>query len=845
MADNKRKTQEILELEIQVKEQEANRSLKNIIKTSEELTKTSILGNRENKKVVDALIKSVKTIGGEYGKASERYRNALTSTQKAFDESLDGQKSALRLQVKRMQKSENEIKRTRDLVLAADAIEDALKQQVKVKSDLIANDEEREKFLKTELDKVEQQVSLRKKEAISLRGNRQALKEMTRETAAIRANTLDTAKATRVTRFANQAGRAVSAGGRGVLNTVDSFRSGYSRAGLENLVKGIQGANSKFGGAMKNAGRALSASDSPVLQAAGKLTGVFSSLSKAVATATRFLGWFASAVMLAIEADEKQKEMNKALSRGLGSAGIKSGDLKKLGDYITNTSISQGPLASSTLRLNSEELREATNALMTGGVNLKTLSNGYQGLESVIETTAIASRNFGIEMSDSAKMVGEYFEAFGSGSEKIKDIFSTLNKDIKMSGMTTNQFLSTIQSVSAQFNIFVDQTKEFSGVLGKISKGGALTGKQLNKLVGSLAGFGPKTVDEGIKAMALYGTQIKKQAAIERESVEKRLEEGKYGTEAERYQDQRRLESLRVVEKGGLNAGVALQDAMGSMGMIGAFLEKRGISDFKQMRAARNDAESVKMMAGISGMSDNEVRDLLEATSALMENTDQTFSQLLQNNRKELQQKIGAETARREAEEIASNTITKLSGLQDVGNAILFKIADLIQKVYNIMTEIGASLVKNVNPLNWFKKDEGKLIDTEGLKKGVAEAFPDAKGAQQALSAGETAVQTARITENMALNLGINNKPIVKASKKTKPTKIQAPKTNVQGATAPTPGSTTASQTLPKVPDKATAPQTATATGHQINMSAVLQLPNNQPIKLVVKEVLYEMDKKL
>lgn len=838
MADNKRKTQEILEFELQVKEQEAMRSLRNVIKTSEELTKTSVAGNRETKKYVDALLKSVKDVGDEYGKTSKRYKSALTSTQKALEAAKKGEQSALKIQMKRMSKTEGEIKRTQELAQAADAIADALKTQIKLKSQMIADDQERERFIERELENVEQIVGARRKEALALRGNRQALKEMTKESAAIKANARDFAKSTRGARYANVAGRAVSAGGKGILSTVDALKGGYSRGSVDALVKGMQGASSRAAGSLGAASKSLGGGGGAMSQAAGKLVGVFSKLSAAVSTATRFLGWFAAAITVAIEADARRKEVNKALSRGLGSASLKGGDLDRLGGYVTDKALSQNPMLGG-LRLVSDELIEGSNALMQSGVNVKNLSTGFKGFTSILDTTAIASRNFGIEMSDAGKMVGDYFEAFGAGSEKIKDVFSTLNQDIKNSSMTTTQFLSTIQSVSSQFNMFLDQTKEFSGILSKMSKGGAFTGKQLNKLVGSLAGFGPKTVDEGIKAMALYGPQLQKQAEIESATVEKRLRSGTYGSEAERQQDLRRLESLQVVKRGGLNAGAALPDAMGSMGMLGAFLEKQGIQTFGQMRDARNNTEQLKLMSQITGLGDNEVRDLLEAASSLMESTNQTFAQVLANNRKALNEKVGQAAAEREAAAIASNTITALSGAQDIGNAILYKISDLMQKVYNAIVDLGSLLSKKFSISSWFgddKKDTGGKIADKELKTEIAQKNPEAKGAK-AFLAGVTSASQASVTNKLlakkVLGGGMNSRIVPPPSALPQSASSGVSGVGVSGATS-----------YPSGPDVSTPAGAAAGNMPQINMSAILQLPDNKPIELIVKKVLYDREQR-
>jgi hypothetical protein len=834
-----------VDLNIQVDEREAVRSLQNVIKTSEKLTETSILGNKETKKTVDALIKSVKDVGDLYGKSSLRYKKALSSTQEALDAQISGEKKALKSQLKKMKILDSEVNRTRDLIMANDALEVSLKKQVKIKADLIEDEKEREDFLKQELQSIEENIALRRKEAIVLRGNRKELKKITQETAAVNANTQQTARSTRFQRFTNTAGRSLDAGGRNVLGALDYFKGGYSRAGVDSLVGSIKGANKKFGGAMQSAGSALSASRSPAAQAAAKLAGVFSKLSGVVSMVTRYLGFFAAAIMIAIEADEKQKEYYSKVSKGVGSAGMRYGDMKDLAGFGVRFAEGLDPMM-----LTIDEAMDGINSLMQSGVNLKSLANGFEGLKSIVDTTAIASRNFGMDTQEAGKLVGDYFQAFGAGSEKIKDVFASMNKNIKQSGMSTNQFLATLQSVSAQFNIFLDQTKEFSNVLEKMSKGGALTGKQLSKLAGVLANFGPKTVDEGLRAMALYGPQLQKQAAIEEGDVLQRLKANNYGSAAERYQDQRKLESLRVVRKGGLNAGAALPDAMGSMAVAAAFLQKRGIQTFGQMRDARNNVEQIKMMSGITGMSDNETRDFLEAVSSIMQSTGQTFDEVMQNQRDKIKQMMGDSEARRDAQQYAEATVTKISQSSDVTNSILFRISELMQMVYNLLVNIGKKM-------SWFGSsvEEDKTTNQVGagkekLEKSVAETFKDAKGAKSLLTSDaeqdRSVSQFAPLNANMNQYLGLDKQAVnVKGKGRGRGRgKTVTPPTSLNvGDVSRQPQNYTPAATKNDFTGLNAASSTA-ASNAPVNMSAVLQLPDNKPIELIVNKVIYDREKR-
>lgn len=821
MADNKRVTKEILELEVQVKDRESRKKIRELTHTIEELTEQQIKGGQETAQLTKEILASLKLQEVAFGKNSRRLKNHQKLAFEAMRQQEAGNKDALKNRVKNIQASEREMKSIYKALHAADALGKALAEQSRIKSQSIEDDKEREKFLQKEAEINERIVATRKEEAMKLKKKSQVLKEITKETAAVRENTEAIAKESRGKRYLNNTMRGASALGSKTLGAVDSLSRGYSRQGLMSVVGDIKGmgasASSRLKGmaeesktkAIASAGKGVGGQ--ALLQSATKLSSIFSKLATVVGIATRFLGAFASVIMVAIEADAKQKEMNRKLSSKMGSAGMKSSNMAELTSSIVSMALRDNPTVGG-LRLDTEELSEGSSTLLQSGVNIKNLTGGFQSFESILETTAVASRNFGMEMSEAAGMVGDYFNSFGAGAETIKDTFASLNKDIKSSSMSTNQFLATINSVSAQFNLFIDQTKEFSLLLNKMTKGGAFSAKQINKYMQTLAGFGPQTVDEGLRTMALFGPQIQETAKRDMGDLEKKIMAGDYGSEAERAQDLRRLENLRVISRGGINAGTAVKDGMGSMGVVEAVLKKQGIQNFNQMRDAKNNLEIIKILSASTGKSNEEIQDMLEAASTLMENGNQTFSELMQKNREELMKATDAKTARREAEEYASQTVTKMSGLQDIGNALLLKIAQVLTKIYNIFAKVtpGVDALEDVS----IQKSKDALTSEVGSYKEWA--------MKQRVTNGWDG--DAAFNVNMGKRLFGGAKVTPAKGVVVSPGSVKTP-AGVASAGMP-----------------AGVAGTGNAGGKEapVHMEAVLMLPNQKPIELIVNEVMYK-----
>ena len=824
MAD-KKVTKEIYELEVQFNDRESRKRIRELANTMEELTKQQIDGGKESAKLTKEILESLKLQELAYGKNSKRFKNQQKLAMDAMRKQAAGDKNALRNRVKNIQSTEREMRSIFKALHAADELGQALAEQSRIKAQSIEDDKEREKFLEKEAELIHQIVTTRKQEAMTLKKKAQVLSEITAETAAVRENTKGIAKETRGARYLNMGARGASALGNSILSASDSLGRGYSRQGLMGVVGNIKGMGSSASSSLskkaeeyKTKAIASATSGTPagqILKSASSLASVFSKLATVVGVATKFLGAFASIIMVAIEADAKSKEMNKKLSSKMGSATMMGGNMLQLSSSIVDTALGNNAMRGG-LRLNTEELTEGSSALMQSGVNIKNLTGGFKSFENILDTTAVASRNFGLEMSEAAGMVGDYFNSFGVGAETIKDTFAALNQDIKASSMTTNQFLATINSVSAQFNIFLDQTREFSQLLSQMSKGGGLSTKQINKFMQTLAGFGPRTVDEGIRTMALFGPEIQKNARRDMADVEKRLRSNQYGSEAERGNDLRKLENLRVVARGGINSGTALKDAMGPMGIIQSVLGKKGIQTFDQMRDAKNNLQLVKVLSASTGKSDEEVQDMLEAASSLMENSKQTFSELMAKNREELMKAADAKTARREAEEYASQTVTKMSGLQDIGNALLLKISEIMTRIYNLF-------------------DKSKMFGSGGKNQIGEVSVTDAKGAltkqledlkkntQGALQGGTP--QDSALNKNMTRRLmGAN---------------VSLP---IRSDAFPAGPSSPSGAAATKIPDGTSAAGMAGAGGKEapVHMEAVLVLPNNRPIELIVHEVLYK-----
>lgn len=500
-----------------------------------------------------------------------------------------------------------------------------------------------------------------------------------------------------------------------------------------------------------------------------KLAGVFESLSGVItAVETALGGWLVALGGFILMADKAAAERNRTLTRGLGSASLGGKDIDELGARVGVMGFQEGKLGG--LRYTSEDAAKAMNTLVQSGMSLKNLGGDYDALAKVTKTAMVASRNFGLELEDGSKIVGDYFESYGAGVDKMQATFALMNRDIKNSSMTANNFLSIMQSVSSQFSIFLDQTQTFSKFISDLGKTGELSVKQIRKLADAFAGMGPKNIDESIRRLATHGGALKAQARDEFKRVTKEMSQTQPGQDPTRYAMlARQAAKLQTVMHGGtLNAATALQDALPPKRLMVGLFKSYGLNTKKELRSGQDNYNLLAQIASITGRSIDEVQSAMEATANVMENSGKkTIKELAEGDEDQINAIEEAEKASSEARSVAQKTTGMLEGSMDLANNLL------------------ASLVNGLNILvRYFTGDKQADIhssakeEAERLKKQKAD---EAATAQKQLQDVKKSVAGMGVTQENLKRAGLYDKekykfaPAATPAPTTKPTEALPP----------------------------------------------------------------------
>jgi hypothetical protein len=605
----------------------------------------------------------------------------------------------------------------------------------------------------------------------------------------------------------------------------------------------------------------------------GKLGGVFKVLSGVVSTLTNVLGGWAFALGgILIAADAAQKEINRNLAKGIGSAGLSNRDILDLNEEVNKMSYAQNPMLVNNLRLTSEEIQNTMNALMQSGMSVKNLVGGYKDLTRATEISATAARNFGLDIEEGGKIVGEYYSSYAKGIDSIQDTFATLNHDIKNSSMTANNFLSVIQSVSAQFNIFVDQTKTFSKVLSDLGSRGGYSQKQIAKMMDTLAGFSTKGMDEGFRRMALSGGAYRKQAQIELKEIQKQIEGGIGGmSEAERNQLFERQRYLQEIEKGGtLRGGAAIERGLGVAGEVKAMLNAQKLNTNEDLDKAIFNPERLKVMGAMYDRSAEDMRTLLSTVQTLAIQTGKTPAEVMSSAEFDKNFKAQLE-ATEEAKNIASRTVTAISGAGDMTNNILVSIANLLEEAVNVILDLFGWKGNREERDKRLKNARDTEKNQERLRSEAERLIQQSKEraySNQTSAAGSdikksmyyyraTPEQKKNMLKENMISPSIEKQDgLIFPRPETKPEEFNPWGTmpfDTKGGTFKGKGSTGSWDDLPEkksttyIEDGAknkTANQAGTSQGQTvINIDAVLQLENGEALKTIVKKINYEQQR--
>ena len=444
-------------------------------------------------------------------------------------------------------------------------------------------------------------------------------------------------------------------------------------------------------------------------------------------------------------ADKALAEFNKSMLKGVGAGGTK--DLAKMQYTETKVLFSEGDTSGFThsLMLGKDAIDEMMSSLHQAGMAADDLGEG-------VKTTATAALDFGMTMDEAAGLTGDYYKTYGKSIATIADTFAGLNSDINDSGMTAVNFLSILQSLSAQMNLFLDSTKEVSKAISAMGASGAYSTKQIGTLMEALTRGGTKDIQGQQQFAALYGGTDtgKNQFKILRKLAIKQLEEAKANgaTSQEQVQLTNHVLQLdKAISGNTLDAAMGMSEALTPLQETSMMMQQNGINTADQAQAALENGRTMAVMAAKQGVSVDEMKLMVKGQQVLLASfeDDAEEQKKLADAHATKQERqaaflawqVGASgkdaakqaDAREDAERVAGMSTSKLKGLGEITNGLLSAILSVIKFIAG-GSGPDATLESGTKELN---EHTQKLIDEakEDRKKRSDQALENAKGAKQ------------------------------------------------------------------------------------------------------------------
>jgi len=234
--------------------------------------------------------------------------------------------------------------------------------------------------------------------------------------------------------------------------------TGGGIGGLSKVMEVAGGSMVKAGGSLGKAGIMMSTAAAGLAAAAGAITAIVAVFGAAYGQA---------------------KEYNQEIVSGGNAMNLLAVSGKNLSgtlEDVRKASLKMG----TQMRMDSKEIIGAMNEFHNAGMSLSNLTSFVKGntdamskLSSVTTTAILASKGFGIEVSDFAGFA-EQFRKMGYGLTEVEGAFGMISYEARKAGVTTKSFFTAINEASsgmAMYNFRVGDTvglfSDLVGILGE------------------------------------------------------------------------------------------------------------------------------------------------------------------------------------------------------------------------------------------------------------------------------------------------------------------------------------------------------------------------------------------
>jgi len=233
----------------------------------------------------------------------------------------------------------------------------------------------------------------------------------------------------------------------------------------------------------------------------GKAAGGMADLGKMTAlvgTALAAVAALGALVKLFIDADSAIKDFNKNMLDNVGAGnlvkasfldGANAGvEFKKSMNTLYEAGSDFGFFLKTGIK--SEEFASALGAMTKEGFTFSNMVTGAgddaRDLQDAVNLANIASKNFGVSLTEGASTVGDWRMNLNMSAEEVAQSFALIHKDALEAGMDTTKFFNVVRNVSADFVLFGVRAHEVSGMLELLGK--SVGPKKAAEMIGGLVG---------------------------------------------------------------------------------------------------------------------------------------------------------------------------------------------------------------------------------------------------------------------------------------------------------------------------------------------------------------------
>jgi len=280
-------------------------------------------------------------------------------------------------------------------------------------------------------------------------------------------------------------------------------RSLDKKGGL--LGKGAKKAAGKGAGAAAGGGGAGGAA----LSGLGKVAMVAGAALAAVAA-------IGALVKLLLEADSAIKDFNKSMLSNVGAGNLMAATFLEGKDAASafhdglDTLYKAGNDFGFFLRtgIKHEEFAAALGAMSKAGWTFADVTgqagDDAKNLQDAVNLANVASKNFGIGLTEGAETIGDWRKNLGMSTEAIAMTFAQIQQDALEANMDVGKFFNTVKNVSSDFVLFGVRAHEVSGMLELLGKsvGPKKAAEMIGGLVGQMKNMGEQ---DRIRIVALAG----------------------------------------------------------------------------------------------------------------------------------------------------------------------------------------------------------------------------------------------------------------------------------------------------------------------------------------------------